>query len=144
MLSKKEFITEIQGTIENDDCDVWADIEGIQVCVPHEFEEKKPYELSYKLDEMPLDQALNNDLFNALYENYLDQIEETNDRMEEVKSYLEPLIWNEDINFINDQWIDTQFRWLYGNKYLLVRHIQYEDFERIVNEIKKEVIENEE
>lgn len=70
-LTKKEFIKEAQGSFENDDKNVWVEVEGIDCNVPYEAEEKYPFENSDKFDEMPMEEALSNETFDELYEIYL-------------------------------------------------------------------------
>ena len=58
--------------------------------------------------------------------------------MENLKTYLFDLIANEDLDFIDDSWMDTKFRWLAGNKPSMVEDVDYNEFVEIVNEIKEE------
>lgn len=71
ILTKKEFIEEAQGNFENDDKNLWVEVEGIDCNVQYVKEESRPFENSDKFDEMPLEEALNDEMFDELYEIYL-------------------------------------------------------------------------
>ena len=71
ILSKKEFIFEAQGSFENDDKNLWVKVEGIDCNVPYEAEEKYPFENSDKFDNMGMEEALNDETFDDLYNIYL-------------------------------------------------------------------------
>lgn len=71
ILTKKEFIEEAQGNFENDDKNLLVEVEGIDCNVPYAKEERRPFENSDKFDEMPLEEALNDEMFDELYEIYL-------------------------------------------------------------------------
>lgn len=71
ILSKEEFIEEAQGNFENDDQNLWVEVEGVNCNVPYVKEESKPFGNSDKFDEMPLEEALRNETFDELYEIYL-------------------------------------------------------------------------
>ena len=71
ILTKEEFIKEAQGSFENDDKNLWVEVEGIDCNVPYAKEESRPFENSDKFDEMPLEEALNDEMFDELYEIYL-------------------------------------------------------------------------
>ena len=71
ILSKEEFITKAQGNFENDDQNLWVKVDGIDCNIPYAKEESEPFENSYKFDEMPFEEALNDEIFDELYELYL-------------------------------------------------------------------------
>lgn len=71
ILSKEEFIKQAQGSFENDDKNLWVEVEGVYCNVPYAKEESKPFENSDKFDEMPLEEALRNETFDELYGIYL-------------------------------------------------------------------------
>ena len=71
ILTKEEFIKEAQGSFENDDKNLWVEVEGIDCNVPYAKEESRPFENSDRFDEMPLEEALRNETFDELYEIYL-------------------------------------------------------------------------
>ena len=71
ILTKEEFIKEAQGSFENDDKNLWVEVEGIDCNVPYEVEEKYPFENSDKFDNMGMEEALNDEMFDELYEIYL-------------------------------------------------------------------------
>ena len=71
ILTKEEFIKESQGSFENDDKNLWVEVEGIDCNVPYDKEESRPFENSERFDEMPLEEALNDETFDELYEIYL-------------------------------------------------------------------------
>lgn len=71
ILTKEEFIKEAQGSFENDDKNLWVEVEGIDCNVPYAKEESRPFENSDRFDEMPLEEALNDEMFDELYEIYL-------------------------------------------------------------------------
>ena len=71
ILTKEEFIKEAQGSFENDDKNLWVEVEGIDCNVPYDKEESRPFENSDRFDEMPLEEALNDETFDELYEIYL-------------------------------------------------------------------------
>lgn len=71
ILTKKEFIKEAQGSFENDDKNLWVEVEGIDCNVPYAKEESRPFENSDRFDEMPLEEALNDETFDELYNIYL-------------------------------------------------------------------------
>lgn len=70
-LSKVEFIEEAQGNFENDDQNLWVNVDGIDCDIPYAKEESEPFENSYKFDEMPLEEALSDETFDELYGIYL-------------------------------------------------------------------------
>jgi len=76
MLTKEEFVKAAQGNFENDNTNLWVTINGIQANVSYDHPETKPFENSERFDDMPLDEAMNNDTFEELYQDYLDQVEE--------------------------------------------------------------------
>lgn len=138
MLSKKEFIKHSQGYYENDDQDIWVYLDGTYACVPiHEYHEDYPYQISGKLDSIPLEQAMNDETFDALYKSYKENYSDGENARENLHDFLDHLISLEDPDFINDSWIDTNYRWLSGNKYKLIRSFTFEDFEAMVMEIKE-------
>lgn len=71
ILTKEEFIKEAQGSFENDDKNLWVEVEGIDCNVPYAKEESRPFENSDRFDEMPLEEALNDETFDDLYNIYL-------------------------------------------------------------------------
>ena len=71
ILSKEEFIEKTQGNFENDDTNLWVEVDGVDCNVPYAKEENEPFENSYKFDEMPLKEALSDETFDELYEIYL-------------------------------------------------------------------------
>lgn len=71
ILTKEEFIKEAQGSFENDDKNLWVEVEGINCNVPYAKEESRPFENSDRFDEMPMKEALNDETFDELYEIYL-------------------------------------------------------------------------
>lgn len=71
ILTKEEFIKEAQGSFENDDKNLWVEVEGIDCNVPYAKKESKPFENSDKFDEMPMEEALSNETFDELYDIYL-------------------------------------------------------------------------
>lgn len=71
ILTKEEFIEEAQGNFENDDKNLWVEVEGIDCNVPYAKEESRPFENSDRFDEMPLEEALNDETFDELYNIYL-------------------------------------------------------------------------
>ena len=71
ILTKEEFIKEAQGSFENDDKIIWVEVEGIDCNVPYSKEESRPFENSDRFDEMPLEEALNDETFDDLYNIYL-------------------------------------------------------------------------
>ena len=71
ILTKEEFIKEAQGSFENDDKNLWVEVEGIDCNVPYAKEESRPFENSDRFDEMPLEEALNDETFDELYNIYL-------------------------------------------------------------------------
>lgn len=71
ILTKEEFIKEAQGSFENDDKNLWVEVEGIDCNVPYDKEESRPFENSDRFDEMPLEEALNDETFDDLYNIYL-------------------------------------------------------------------------
>lgn len=71
ILTKEEFIKEAQGSFENDDKNIWVEVEGIDCNVPYDKEESRPFENSDIFDEMPLEEALNDETFDELYNIYL-------------------------------------------------------------------------
>lgn len=71
ILTKEEFIKEAQGSFENDDKNLWVEVEGIDCNVPYDKEESRPFENSEKFDEMPLEEALSDETFDEFYEIYL-------------------------------------------------------------------------
>lgn len=71
ILTKEEFIKEAQGSFENDDKNLWVEVEGINCNVPYDKEESIPFENSDRFDEMPLEEALNDETFDDLYNIYL-------------------------------------------------------------------------
>lgn len=70
-LSKKEFILASQGKFENDSENLWVFVDGVQANIDFKREEKKPFENSMLFDEMPMEEALNDEYFESLYESYL-------------------------------------------------------------------------
>ena len=66
ILTKEEFIKEAQGSFENDDKNLWVEVEGIDCNVPYAKEESRPFENSDRFDEMPLEEALNDEMFDEL------------------------------------------------------------------------------
>ena len=144
MLSKKEFVKRTQGYFENDDCDIWVHVDGVYVTVPCDVQEKVPYENSEKLDSMPLEQAIKDETFDELYDEYIRHYSEGQYERKNLYEYLDHLISLEDPDFINDSWIDTTYRWLNGNNYELIHSFTFDDFEAMAMEIKetyKEVYE---
>lgn len=73
ILSKEEFIKEAQGNFENDDQNLWVNVDGIDCNIPYAKEESEPFENGYKFDEMPFEEALNDEIFDELYEIYLNE-----------------------------------------------------------------------
>ncbi len=73
ILTKEEFIEEAQGNFENDDKNLWVEVEGIDCNVPYAKEESRPFENSDRFDEMPLEEALNDETFDELYRIYLEE-----------------------------------------------------------------------
>lgn len=73
ILTKEEFIEEAQGNFENDDKNLWVEVEGIDCNVPYAKEESRPFENSDRFDEMPLEEALNDETFDELYRVYLEE-----------------------------------------------------------------------
>lgn len=71
ILSKEEFIEEAQGNFGNDDTNLWVCVEGVDCNIPYVKEESEPFANSYKFDEMPLEEALSDEIFDELYEIYL-------------------------------------------------------------------------
>lgn len=71
ILTKEEFIKEAQGSFENDDKNLWVEVEGIDCNVTYDKEESRPFENSDRFDEMPLEEALNDETFDDLYNIYL-------------------------------------------------------------------------
>ena len=71
ILTKEEFIKEAQGSFENDGKNLWVEVEGIDCNVPYSKEESRPFENSDRFDEMPLEEALNDETFDDLYNIYL-------------------------------------------------------------------------
>lgn len=71
ILTKEEFIKEAQGSFENDNKNLWVEVEGIDCNVPYDKEESRPFENSDRFDEMPLEEALNDETFDELYNIYL-------------------------------------------------------------------------
>ena len=71
ILTKEEFIKEAQGSFENDGKNLWVEVEGIDCNVPYDKEESRPFENSDRFDEMPLEEALNDETFDELYNIYL-------------------------------------------------------------------------
>ena len=71
MLSKKEFIFEAQGSFENDGKNLWVKVEGIDCNFPYEAEEKYPFENSYRFDDMGMEEAMEDETLDELYEIYL-------------------------------------------------------------------------
>ena len=76
MLTKEQFIKSAQGEFQNDNTNLWVDVEGVQANVAYDHPETEPFENSERFDDMPLDEAMNNDTFEELYQDYLDQVEE--------------------------------------------------------------------
>lgn len=59
--------------------------------------------------------------------------------MKKLKDYLLNIIANEDLDWIDEMWMNTTFRWLAGNKPSLIEDIEYNQFQNLVNELKEEV-----
>ena len=74
ILTKEEFIKEAQGSFDNDDKNLWVEVEGIDCNVSYDKEESRPFENSDRFDEMPLEEALNDKTFDDLYNIYLEVI----------------------------------------------------------------------
>lgn len=62
--------------------------------------------------------------------------------MKNLQNYLFELIVNEDLDWIDDVWMDTKYRWLAGNKPSMIENVSFEHFKSIVNSIKKDISEN--
>lgn len=138
MLSKEEFIKHCQGYFENDSYDIWTHVDGVYVTVPCDgVQEKVPYEISEKLDFMSLEQAMNDETFNELYDEYIRHYSEGQYERENLHDFLDHLISLENPDFINDSWIDTNYRWLNGNNYELIHGFTFEDFEAMAMQIKE-------
>ena len=71
VLTQEEFIKEAQGSFENDDKNIWVEVEGIDCNVPYSKKENRPFENSDRFDEMPIGEALNDETFDNLYNIYL-------------------------------------------------------------------------
>lgn len=58
---------------------------------------------------------------------------------QQLREYLEDLIFKSELS-INDSWMDTQYRWLLGNKHSLVEDTDFDEFEQVCKEIRDSLI----
>lgn len=58
---------------------------------------------------------------------------------QELINYLENEIFQSELS-INESWIGTTYRWLYGNKYSLIEGTNFDEFEQVCLEIRNSLI----
>ena len=58
---------------------------------------------------------------------------------QELRNYLENEIFQSELS-INESWMDTTFRWLYGNKYSLIEGTDFDEFKEVCEEIRDSMI----
>lgn len=58
---------------------------------------------------------------------------------QELRDYLEEEIFQSELS-IDESWIGTTYRWLYGNKYSLIEGTDFDDFEQACLEIRNSLI----
>ena len=58
---------------------------------------------------------------------------------QELRNYLENEIFQSELS-INESWMDTQYRWLLGNKHSLVEDTDFDEFEQVCKEIRDSLI----
>lgn len=58
---------------------------------------------------------------------------------QELRDYLEEEIFQSEL-YIDESWIGTTYRWLYGNKYSLVEDTDFDEFEKVCKEIRDSLI----
>ena len=58
---------------------------------------------------------------------------------QELIDYLEEEIFQSELS-IDESWMDTTFRWLYGNKYSLIEGTDFDEFEQVCLEIRNSLI----
>lgn len=58
---------------------------------------------------------------------------------QELRNYLENEIFQSELS-INESWMDTTFRWLYGNKYSLIEGTDFDEFKEVCEEIRDSLI----
>ena len=58
---------------------------------------------------------------------------------QELRDYLEEEIFQSELS-IDESWIGTTYRWLYGNKYSLIEGTDFDEFEQVCLEIRNSLI----
>lgn len=73
------------------------------------------------------------------YNNKCKEIQEDKKMKQELRNYLENEIFQSELS-INESWMDTTFRWLYGNKYSLIEGTDFDEFKEVCEEIRDSMI----
>lgn len=55
---------------------------------------------------------------------------EENKMKQELRDYLEEEIFQSELS-IDESWIGTTYRWIYGNKYSLIEGTDFDEFEQV-------------
>lgn len=76
MLTKEQFIKSAQGEFQNDNTNLWVNVEDVQANVTYDHPETEPFENSEKFDNMPFEEAMTDDIFEELYQSYVEQKKE--------------------------------------------------------------------
>lgn len=76
MLTKEQFIRAVQGEFQNDNTNLWVNVDGIQANVAYDHPEAKPFENSERFDSLSIEEAMTDETIEELYQSYVEQKKE--------------------------------------------------------------------
>lgn len=76
MLTKEQFIKAAQGEFQNDNTNLWVDVEGVQANVAYDHPETEPFENSERFDSLSIEEAMTDETIEELYQSYVEQKKE--------------------------------------------------------------------
>ena len=66
----------MQGEFQNDNTNLWVNVDGIQANVAYDHPEAKPFENSERFDSLSIEEAMTDETIEELYQSYVEQKKE--------------------------------------------------------------------